>query len=77
MPIILLVESDPQGLLIDEVRAVGRLDRLYLKTREGDAITFLDCLRVEGRSLSAGMRVRVTPQGGQGLCQSRITRVDK
>ena len=61
----LLVESDPQGLLIDEVRAVGRLDRLYLKTREGDAITFLDCLRVEGRSLSAGMRVRVTPKVGK------------
>jgi iron(III) transport system ATP-binding protein len=61
----LLIDPDPQGLLIDEIRAVGRLDRLYLKSREGDAITFLDCLRVEGRALSAGMRVRVTPKSGK------------
>jgi hypothetical protein len=60
-----LIDPDPQGLLIDEIRAVGRLDRLYLKSREGDAITFLDCLRVEGRALSAGMRVRVTPKTGK------------
>ena len=61
----LLIDPDPQGLLIDEIRAVGRLDRLYLKSSDGHAITFLDCLRVEGRTLSAGMRVRVTPKTGK------------
>ena len=61
----LLIEPDPQGLFIDEIRAVGRLDRLYLRSREGDTVTFLDYLRVEGRTLSAGMRVRVTPKMGK------------
>jgi iron(III) transport system ATP-binding protein len=67
----LLIAVDSAGFVVEKIRAVGRFDRIYLRSKQDAGVTVVDCVRPEGVSVEAGMRVRIKPLAGSVFAEKR------